>query len=453
MDEETVSALVPLQYDTLTRSEQLYGITGDQIGSIAEVPPIICSQILRDIRAMRAGVTSLKSAEFRKVANIFMNDSLCGLPFDKYVKLVSSISGLPLSLIEESGKKIAENLLEAESMAMCGLPSGCHPLPKSNTNSVHGIAVSKRRGDLFSVIAAGNGPGIHAIWPQALALGYSVIVKPSKREPFTAQRLVSAFRCAGFSSQVFLLPGGHESTDTIVQESDISLVYGTSDVTYKYKDTQTVLPQGPGNSKLIISRDYSEAESLSVAFESICGLGGVACVNCSAILADGMDIDIFARNLNKFCVQKFCDKTVRQDIFPRVSEEKMKMICDYAKSLSNELVSFPEVINNNDGSYYVSPVIYTGTSLKEACEMPFAAVGIFPLNRNDLNSCLENSLVVSVASSDKQLIEAICEISGISNIYIGSVPTTTMETSMPHDGYISTFLTKAVGYKRKVNVK
>ena len=44
-----------------------------------------------------------------------------------------------------------------------------------------GAAVWARRGEVFAVHAAGNGPGVHGLWPQALALGYRVAVRPSRR--------------------------------------------------------------------------------------------------------------------------------------------------------------------------------------------------------------------------------------------------------------------------------
>ena len=64
--------------------------------------------------------------------------------------------------------------------------------------SAAGGAVWARRGEVLAVHAPGNAPGVHGLWPQALALGYRVAVRPSRREPFTAHRLIHALRQSGF---------------------------------------------------------------------------------------------------------------------------------------------------------------------------------------------------------------------------------------------------------------
>ena len=64
-----------------------------------------------------------------------------------------------------------------------------------------GGSVWARRGEVLAVHAPGNAPGVHGLWPQALALGYRVAVRPSRREPFTAHRLVGALRHAGIRSE------------------------------------------------------------------------------------------------------------------------------------------------------------------------------------------------------------------------------------------------------------
>ena len=61
-----------------------------------------------------------------------------------------------------------------------------------------GGAVWARRGEVLAVHAPGNAPGVHGLWPQALALGYRVAIRPSRREPFTAHRLIHALRQTGF---------------------------------------------------------------------------------------------------------------------------------------------------------------------------------------------------------------------------------------------------------------
>ena len=76
---------------------------------------------------------------------------------------------------------------------------------------------------------------MHGLWPQAVALGYRVIIKPSEREPFTAQRLVASLRLAGLYDYVAFIPCAHKSVETLVEASDLSLIYGSEATVERYK--------------------------------------------------------------------------------------------------------------------------------------------------------------------------------------------------------------------------
>ena len=79
-----------------------------------------------------------------------------------------------------------------------------------------GCAVWARRGEVFAVHASGNHPGVHGLWPAALALGYRVAIRPSRREPFTGHRLIHALRQAGFRDEdVVYLPTDYAGADEI----------------------------------------------------------------------------------------------------------------------------------------------------------------------------------------------------------------------------------------------
>ena len=119
-----------------------------------------------------------------------------------------------------------------------------------------GSAVWARRGEVFAVHAAGNGPGVHGLWPQALALGYRVAVRPSRREPLTGHRLVNALRQGGFRTEdAVYLPTDHAGADEIIRSADIAMVYGGQDVVDKYANDPTVVVNGPGRAKILITAD------------------------------------------------------------------------------------------------------------------------------------------------------------------------------------------------------
>ena len=129
---------------------------------------------------------------------------------------------------------------------------------------------------------------MHGLWPQALALGYRVAVRPSRREPLTAHRLVHALRQAGFRREdAVYLPTDHRGADEIIRSADLAMVYGGQDVVDKYANDPTVFVNGPGRAKILITADQDWRDYLDVIVDSIANLGGMACVNTTAVLYEG----------------------------------------------------------------------------------------------------------------------------------------------------------------------
>ena len=122
--------------------------------------------------------------------------------------------------------------------------------------SAAGGAVWARRGEVLAVHAPGNAPGVHGLWPQALALGYRVAVRPSRREPFTAHRLIHALRQAGFrAGDALYLPTDHTVADDVIRAADLAMVYGGQDVVDRYAQDPRVLTNGPGRTKILITAE------------------------------------------------------------------------------------------------------------------------------------------------------------------------------------------------------
>ena len=149
-----------------------------------------------------------------------------------------------------------------------------------------GSAVWARRGDVLTVHAAGNHPGVHALWLEAVALGYRVAVRPSAREPFTPHRLVTALRDAGFGpDQVMFLPTGHSVAGDLIQGADLSVVYGGDAVVAKHGGAGNILAQGPGRSKILLAGQSCSSHLDTVVESVVCG-GGTGCVNATAVFVE-----------------------------------------------------------------------------------------------------------------------------------------------------------------------
>jgi hypothetical protein len=220
----------------------LTSLSGAQIGEISQVPALY---VRRTIAAMRAAPVLPGAQRYDaldRAAELFLTASLGGFGPAEYVELVSTASGVPRAVVRQSVEWIADVLRSQWTTVELAMPRGAVGDWRDERTS-EGSAVWARRGEVFAVHAAGNTPAVHGLWPEALALGYKVVVRPSAREPYTALRLVEALRQAGFPpATVTLLPTDHDVADVIIAEADYAIVYGGQDVVDKYSAIPTVAP-------------------------------------------------------------------------------------------------------------------------------------------------------------------------------------------------------------------
>ena len=65
------------------------------------------------------------------------------------------------------------------------------------------------------------------------------------------------------------------------------MVYGGQDVARQIRLDPTVLVNGPGRTKIVITAEQDWRDYLDVIVDSIANLGGMACVNATAVLYEG----------------------------------------------------------------------------------------------------------------------------------------------------------------------
>ncbi|WP_232832421.1 hypothetical protein [Photorhabdus sp. CRCIA-P01] len=199
----------------------------------------------------------------KKAAKIYSSENVAGLSPAEYVQLTHRVIGLPAGMIERSLIETSEVLMMMPEIIKASMPHGAI-WDVDDSRVAEGCALFSRRADVLAVLTGGNGPGAHALWPQSLAFGYRILIKPSVREPFTAQRLVSSLMQAGLGNYVALIPTDHQGADEIVFAADLSIIYGGQDVVNKYHSNPKVLIQGPGHSKIVVGSDVNIDEAVSL---------------------------------------------------------------------------------------------------------------------------------------------------------------------------------------------
>jgi acyl-CoA reductase-like NAD-dependent aldehyde dehydrogenase len=244
-----IDALGP-KGDYRTRAREVITDTaGEAMAELCMVPSLYVSRTISAQRKVRPLPVAQRQAALERAADIFVDTVVAGLDFDAYVEMVSRVSGLPISVARAQIREVAGGLVSAFESVWPAQPTGA-AFDWREGRTRHGCAVWARRGEMFAAHASGNAPGVHALWPQALALGYRVAIRPSRREPFTGHRLTFALRHGGFRPEdVVYLPTDYAGADEIIRAADLAMVYGGQDVVDKYANDPTVFPNGPGRTK------------------------------------------------------------------------------------------------------------------------------------------------------------------------------------------------------------
>ncbi|MDT5188687.1 MAG: hypothetical protein QOI28_938 [Mycobacterium sp.] len=438
-----------------TRKRELICDTGGApVAAMSLVPRLFVTRSINAQRAAGPLPFADREAALARAAEIFLASSIAGLGFDDYVGLTCRVSGLPLAVARAGARVVADSLATTFDAVWPARPTGA---TLDWRDQPDGGAVWARRGEVLAVHAPGNAPGVHGLWPQALALGYRVAVRPSRREPFTAHRLVTALRRAGFRDEdALFLPTDHATADELVRAADLALVYGGQDVAGRYADDPTVLVNGPGRTKIVITAEQDWREHLDVIVDSIAGLGGMACVNATAVLYEGDPgplADAIAERLSEL---KPLPNVDEKATLPTTPVANAHALAEYLarKAVGAEAVLGADqvVADLGDGYAALRPAVHL-LRRPDAdtinVELPFPCVWVSGWVREDGLAPLRNSLVITAITCDDGLIDGLLAEPTVTNVYHGPIATPFAAPHIPHDGYLADFLMRNKGFVRR----
>lgn len=440
------------EYRTRTR-EVVKTTAGLAVAELSLVPPLYVSRAIGSQRKAAPLPIAQREAALADAADNFATEVIGGLDFGAYIELASRISGVPIAVTRAGACSVADAVAEAFDAVRPAQPSGA-VLDWRAERSRSGGAVWARRGDVFAVHAAGNGPGVHGLWPQALALGYRVAVRPSRREPLTAHRLVNALRQSGFRSEdAIYLPTDHIGADELVRSADLAMVYGGQDVADKYADDPTVTVNGPGRAKILITGDRDWREHIDLIVDSIANLGGMACVNTTAVLCEGEPAALAEAIADRLATIEPLPTEDERALLPTQPIAKAQAVADYlaAKAAgTTALLGADQVVAPlGDGYAALRPAVHVldaPDAGKLNTELPFPCVWVSPWSPSAGIEPLRHSLVVTALTGDDQLIDDLLAEPTISNVYRGHHPTYLAAAHIPHDGFLADVLMRNKGF-------
>jgi acyl-CoA reductase-like NAD-dependent aldehyde dehydrogenase len=451
----TIDALGPDGAYRTRNREPVTTTAGVAVAELSIAPPLYVSRAISAARNARPLPMREREAALAKAADAFATGVIAGLDFDAYAVLASRISGVPISVTRSAARSVADGVASAFNAVQSARPRGAVQ-DWHDEQTRDGAAVWARRGEVFAVLASGNGPGVHGLWPQALALGYRVAVRPSRREPLTAYRLVHALRQAGFRpTDVVYLPTDHRGADEMIRSADLAMVYGSQSVVDKYANDATVFVNGPGRAKILITADHDWRDYLDVITDSIANLGGVACVNATAVLYEGDAAPLAEAIAERLSTIAALPTDDERAILPTQN-------IDYATALASHLAAAAAgttsllgadqvVAALGDGCAALRPAVHLMARpdvAKLNVELPFPCVWVSPWSRADGLEPLRHSLVISAITDDADLIDDLLAEPTIANVYCGHHPTHHAAPEIPHDGFLADFLMRNKGFIR-----
>jgi acyl-CoA reductase-like NAD-dependent aldehyde dehydrogenase len=439
-----------------TRNREIVTTTGGAaVAELSLVPPLYVSRTVNAQRNIRPLPAGQRETALAKAADAFATGVIGGLDFDSYADLASRISGVPIAVTRSGARGVADGVASAFRVVQQARPTGAVP-DWRDERTRDGAAVWVRRGEVFGVLASGNGPGVHGLWPQALALGYRVAVRPSRREPLTAHRLVHALREAGFRPEdAVYLPTDHRGADEITHAADLAMVYGSQDVVDLYANDPTVLVNGPGRAKILITADQDWRDYLDVITDSIANLGGVACVNATAVLYEGDPTPLAHAIGERLSAIQVLPTEDERALLPTQNIEQATALAAYLATVAagtTPVLGADQVVATlTDGCAALRPAVHLLANpdvTKLNVELPFPCVWVSPWSRSDGVAPLRHSLVINAITNDDDLIDDLLVEPTIANVYRGQHPTYYGAPEIPHDGFLADFLMRNKGFIR-----
>jgi acyl-CoA reductase-like NAD-dependent aldehyde dehydrogenase len=436
-----------------TRHREIINDTaGVPVAESAVAPRLFVNRSIDAQRKLRPLNAADREAALTKAADVFVSSTIAGLDFDGYVELTCRVTGLPMAAARAGAHTVAESLTTAGDAVRPARPTGASP--DWREVSPHGGAVWARRGEVLAVHAPGNAPGVHGLWPQALALGYRVAIRPSRREPFTAHRLIHALRQTGFrDADALYLPTDHTVADDIIQAADLAMVYGGQDIVDRYAQDPTVLTNGPGRTKILITSDCDWRDHLDVIVDSIANLGGMACVNATAVLYEG-DASPLARAIaERLATIEPLPNTDERAVLPTTSVDAAQALADHLAARAAgtiPVLGADQVVADLGGGFAaLRPAVHLLAApdpSKLNVELPFPCVWVSPWSRADGVAPLRNSLVLTAITTDDELVGALVNEPTVTNVYRGPHATHFSAPHIPHEGFLADFLMRNKGF-------
>jgi hypothetical protein len=216
-----------------------------------------------------------------------------------------------------------------------------------------------------------------------------------------------------------------------------------------------VFPNGPGRTKILITAEKDWRDYLDVIVDSIGNLGGMACVNTTAVLYEGDPAPLAQAIAEQLARMEPLPNSDERAILPTQPIASAQSLAAYlaAKAAgSTPILGADQVVADlGDGYAALRPAVHllaTPDVEKLNIELAFPCVWVAPWSRSDGLDPLRHSLVLNAITTDGDLLDDLINEPTVTNLYSGNHPTYHMTPEIPHDGFLADFLMHNKGFIR-----
>ncbi|MBT2472539.1 aldehyde dehydrogenase family protein [Streptomyces sp. ISL-66] len=425
---------------------RLPSVLGGDLADVGNAPQLLALAAVNEIRADADG-RAPEPALFTEAARLFASATLDGESPGEYARRVSHATGLTAAAVAQAVRDLVAEVGELAETTAAELP---------DTRFGEGFATRwVPRGKMFAAVMASNHPVPNVSWVQALFHGYSVLVKPGSRDPFTARRLLAALLAAGLDPvKAAYLPCSHRVGDFLLREADRGIIYGGDRAVAQWQDRESVAVRGPGRTKALLDQDLDDAVvdhlALSASFD-----GGTRCTNLSAVLTTRPVAEVadrLAERLGRLPSLPATADAATLLVVDRVRAEQIReQVAGLRARLTDHSARFDPadpVTELDDGSFLLRPVVLSADRADHPAvgtELPFPFVIVAPWTEADGVAPLRGSLVLNVFTDREGLVDEAVREPSVRKVTRGAVLPWTAVPGIPHDDNYTQFLLEPKG--------
>ena len=329
---------------------------------ISRVPLSRAKEVDAAVRAAKAALPAWSATPIKERVQVFY----------RYKALLErDLDSLAALVTEENGKIASE--ARAEVLKSAELTEFACSLPQIAAGEILEVSrgvecrVERFPVGVVAAITPFNFPNMVPNWslPNAIALGNTMVLKPSELVPLSAGRIAELLKEAGLPAGVLqIVHGGQETVEAICDHPDIaaiSFVGSTKVAKLVYRratgNLKRCLALGGAKNHLIVMPDADREMTSSNVVASMSGCAGQRCMAASVMVAVSETEHIIKR-----MVDKTKGMVLGQDVGPVITAAALQRITGYIdaaeKAGAKVLVDGRGAkVKGRDGGYFIGPTI------------------------------------------------------------------------------------------------